>query len=123
MRVSGRSVFAALRAATVRAVTERFIAHALPNECGNHRLGLAVSRRIGSAVKRHRVKRLLREAFRLSQHELPGSYDLLITVRPHEEAPLHAYQQALAGAVNEVHAKWRKKQDKSARGSAPSRPL
>ncbi len=42
-----------------------------PNNLPHWRLGLAVSRRVGSAVARNRVKRLAREAFRLSQHELP----------------------------------------------------
>jgi ribonuclease P protein component len=38
----------------------------------NHpRLGLTVSRRVGNAVTRNRWKRILREAFRLTQHELP----------------------------------------------------
>jgi len=113
LRVSGRAAFAALRASPIRAMAAPFIVHALPSEREHHRLGLAVPRRVGTAVKRHRIKRLLREAFRLMQHDLPGRYDLLITVRPHDEAPLAAYRHSLGIAVDQVHAKWRKKQDKS----------
>ena len=45
------------------------------------RLGLIVSRKIGTAVVRNRWKRLLREAFRLSRPQLPGGIDLIVIPR------------------------------------------
>src|SRR5262249_55096559 len=55
-----------------RSASDQWIVlHGALNELGYPRLGLTVSRQRGGAVERNRWKRLLREAFRLSQHSLP----------------------------------------------------
>jgi ribonuclease P protein component len=54
---------------------------ALRQTLGVTRLGLVVGKKHGNAPQRNRVKRVLREAFRLSQHELPGNLDLAIAPR------------------------------------------
>ncbi len=59
------------------------------------RLGLSVSRRQGGAVVRNRLKRLLREAFRLVQHELPPGLDLIAIPQGIANASLAGYQQSL----------------------------
>lgn len=46
------------------------------------RLGLVVSRAVGSAVRRNRVKRLCRECFRLTSGMLPPGVDLVVIARP-----------------------------------------
>ena len=50
-------------------------------EEGPTRLGITVSRKVGPAVIRNRVKRLVREAFRLHRHELPAGLDLVVVAR------------------------------------------
>ncbi len=85
--------------------------YAAPNEGSKPRLGISIGRRVGTAPRRNRIKRLLREAFRLMQHDWPSAYDLVIVVRPHEPLPLAEYQRALSGAmVKLVHGSTRNKE-------------
>lgn len=60
-----------------------FAAFFLKNETSQQRLGITVTRKVGSAVIRNRCKRRLREIFRLRDREVLSStgYDLVINVR------------------------------------------
>ncbi|MBM3971223.1 MAG: ribonuclease P protein component [Planctomycetes bacterium] len=72
----------------------------LPNGRPASRLGLAVSKRSGNSVQRNQLKRLLREAFRLSQADLPTGLDLV--VQPRTEAPIKfdVLRQSLASLAS-----------------------
>ena len=59
-----------------------FSVHAFPNELGNPRLGLSVSRKVGNAVTRNLVRRRLREVFRACTSEIPGDLDLVVSAKP-----------------------------------------
>ena len=59
------------------------------------RLGLAVGRRFGNAVRRNRAKRVLREAFRLSGAQLPAGFDILCTPRPGADVDLDRSRRSL----------------------------
>jgi len=61
------------------------VLYAFPREEGaddGPRLGLSVSRRVGGAVDRTRVKRVLREAFWQEAERLPGDSDYVVVARP-----------------------------------------
>ena len=58
-----------------------FAVTAKPNDTGAPRLGLAVSvKNAGNSVERNRIRRTIRESFRLHQHELPP-VDLVVSAR------------------------------------------
>jgi ribonuclease P protein component len=53
-----------------------------PNGLVQTRLGITVPRRVGTAVLRNRIKRRIREVFRLHRQELPGGWDIVLNPRP-----------------------------------------
>lgn len=78
-----------------RAGDDYLLVFAARNDRGQTRFGLSVSKKHGSAVKRTRLKRLLREAFRLSQHELPEGLDLVLIPRQDCGGTLADFQRSL----------------------------
>ena len=52
------------------------------NKLGYNRLGLTVSAKLACAVKRNRIKRLFREAYRLNEDKFADGIDLVLPVYP-----------------------------------------
>jgi ribonuclease P protein component len=49
---------------------------------GTGRIGVTVSRKVGGAVVRNRVKRWLRECYRRRRSDFPGQVDVVVVARP-----------------------------------------
>ena len=59
-----------------------FLLLVIDSTAGRHRLGLAVGRKVGGAVRRNRAKRLLRDSFRRLRPEAQPHLDLVVVAKP-----------------------------------------
>ena len=78
-RLRRKPDFAAVQRGGLRWSNHLFTLRALPNDSDTARFGFIVSKRVGNAVVRNRVRRRLREIARAE--EVPGGWDLLIIAR------------------------------------------
>ncbi len=115
-RLTHAREFQAVLAAKVRFARGPLVLSALPNTLPNPRLGLMVGTRVGGAVVRNRLKRFIREAFRLDQHTLPasltGRYDYVVGVRPTPKAAaltLDVVRRMLAELARDADAACRRR--------------
>ena len=81
-RLRSRREFVEVYGKGLRVGSSSFTFFGLLNDLGYCRLGFAVSRKVGNAVRRNRVKRLLREIFRQHRIRLEPPMDLVINARP-----------------------------------------
>jgi ribonuclease P protein component len=83
MRIQQTREFRALRLEGSRLSSGCLLANWKASPPGAHaRLGVVTSRRVGRAHVRNRARRLLRESFRLHQHELTQPVDMVLVARP-----------------------------------------
>ncbi len=74
------------------------------NDLGHSRIGVSVNRKIRGAVRRNRLKRIIRESFRLQRDNYPSGADIVFAVRPDFEfsSPISICQ-----AVEPLTCRWR----------------
>jgi len=80
-RILKRSEFIALSKSGQRAQNTDFIAYFVPTRYNQSRLGVTVTKKVGQAVERNRMKRFVREFFRLNRHCLSGKWDINIIAK------------------------------------------
>ena len=80
-RILKRSEFIALSKFGKKVQNSEFIAYFLPTQHDHSRLGVTVTKKVGQAVERNRIKRIVREFFRINRHSLSGKWDINIIAK------------------------------------------
>jgi ribonuclease P protein component len=82
LRLTKRSHFLRIQEQGLKVWSHPFVALVLRNSVGVTRLGITVSKKVGNAVQRSRLRRLSRELFRKKRHLFPKGLDLLLIAQP-----------------------------------------
>jgi ribonuclease P protein component len=81
------------------------IVYACENGLPHRRFGMSVSRKVGSAVIRNRLRRLYREAYRLTRDTLPPGLDIIVIPHGDGEPSLEELKRSLARLVGQIARK------------------
>jgi len=80
-RIRKRSEFNRLKSAKQTIHNQNFIAVVDQNHSQNIRLGITVTKKVGSAVTRNRIKRIVRESFRVNKNQIVGHRDIHVIAK------------------------------------------
>jgi ribonuclease P protein component len=81
-RLTSNAQFKAVLARGRRMSNRVLMLCAARNDCKYSRLGVSVGKSHGNAVVRNRLKRLMREAFRQNQQQIPAGFDYVMMISP-----------------------------------------
>lgn len=62
-------------------VDENIVVYSTKNHKDFNRIGISVSKKVGNSVKRNRVRRLIRESYRVNKYRFNDGYDLVFVAR------------------------------------------
>ena len=80
-RLKKRFEFRLVQLSGRRIHTPHFLLVIRPNALPNTRLGITVTKKVGTAVQRNRIKRVVREVFRQNRQLFPASHDVVFIAK------------------------------------------
>lgn len=80
-RMKKRYEFRQVQLGGRRIHTPHFLIVVQPNALHNTRLGITVTKKVGTAVERNRIKRIVREVFRRNRQLFPASHDVVFIAK------------------------------------------
>lgn len=101
-RILKRAEFTKIAASGKRAGTSHFVVISGSSVLPYARLGITVSRKVGNAVSRNRIKRLVREFFRLNRDMFSAADFSIIARRGSNHLDYSAVCQELANALSRI---------------------
>lgn len=85
-------------------VEKYIVMYAIRNSTGFNKVGYSVSKKVGIAVTRNRVKRLMKENFRIFDQNSKKGYDIIFTARPASaEADYDSIHRNMQSALIRAH--------------------
>ena len=99
-RLVKNSDFRAVLAQRRRCHDHLLVVHMAANGLPFSRLGVSIGRAQGNAVVRNRIKRLIREVFRLNQLEMPSGFDILVTMAKRRHSRMQRVPPTTSGKAS-----------------------
>ena len=100
-RLKKRYEFKEVQLSGRRIHTPHFLLFVRPNALPNTRVGITVTKKVGNAVQRNRIKRVVREVFRRNRQLFPASHDIVFIAK--REAKGISYEALLTDLHRAAH--------------------
>lgn len=89
---------------TGKCVVNRYLVmYILPNGTDKNRIGISVSKKVGNSVVRHRIKRLIKESYRIQEARFSNGLDIVVIVRRSARTRTYADMERALVHLGKLH--------------------